>query len=192
MEGDFGDVTFGDPASCGGYSKSMCMSEDEDSDDDYQTPKHIHANIVKEHPWSRPTQTSDVSSTSASSASSAGCAVLHLPLDLAKMFAEASCDSAKNVKTDSGNDTRYSITECPPIDGSSLEEQLDWVFEYAMRIDKPWLNFPYTRNNRRYKSKKTDFSFLIRQYLDDTSVVWTVKTSSQLQRTAFDLSLIHL
>ena len=186
MEDEFGDVTFGDPAICGGYSESMYMSDGEESDKDFQTPKQNPPNGVKEHLWSMPTQTSDVSSTSASSASSSGGAVLHPPLDLAQMFAAASCDSAENSKTDSGSITRYSITECPPIDCSTLEERLDWVFDYAMRIDKPWLNFPYTRNNRRYKSKKTDFSYLIRQYLDDRSYMWNVKTSWQLKRTAFD------
>ena len=39
MEDEFGDVTFGDPAICGGYSQSMVMSEGEESDNDFQTPK---------------------------------------------------------------------------------------------------------------------------------------------------------
>ncbi len=97
MDDDFGDLSFGDAADCGGFSKAMYVSEGEDSDDDYLTPKPNPANVVRQHLRSMPNQTYDVASTSASSASSSGCAVLHPPLDLAKMFAEASFDDEGTI-----------------------------------------------------------------------------------------------
>jgi hypothetical protein len=186
MEDDFGDETFGDPASCGGYSNVQCMSEGEESGGEYQTPKQKPGNIVMEHLWSRTNKPSDVSSTSASSSLSSGSAVVHPPLDLAQLFANSTFDEPETLRTRSGIGTRYAITECPPIDGSTLEERLDWVFTYALRIDKPWLNFPYNGRLKRCNFKKFDFAFLIRQYLDNKSFEWDMKPSWQLRRTAFD------
>jgi hypothetical protein len=183
---DFDDATFGDPATCGGYSHLSGCSEGEESDDDYQTPKQKAGNIMMEHLWSQTTKTSDVSSTAASSSLSSGTAVVHPPLDLAQMFANASLGDSETFGTDSKVDTRYSIAECPPIDCSTLEERLDWVFTYAIRVDKPWLNFPYKRGNKRCSVKQLDFSFLIRQYLDNKSFGWDVKPSWKVRRTAFD------
>jgi hypothetical protein len=169
MDDEFGEGIFCDPANCGGYSHLPEISEDEESGDDYQTPRPRPGNIVMEHLWTGSTQTCETSSTAASSSMSSGPAVIHHPLDLATMFESAKCDDTVAMKASAEIETRYAITERPPVEGSTLEEQIDWVFTYARRIDKPWLNFPHSLNNKRLKVKTLDFSFLIRQYLDNKS-----------------------
>ena len=188
MEVDFDAAMFGDAASCGGYSQMADMSGDDSDGCDYHTPKQKQSKLMMGDLWALPLATPEVSSsTSASSSSMTPVSdMIHRPLDLAGLFANAAKGSSETHATDTGVGTRYAITESPPIAGSTLEEQLDWVFSYAIRIDQPWLNFPYRQGSRRWRSKTPDFASLIRMYLDDQSFVWDVKIPWQVRRTAFD------
>jgi hypothetical protein len=185
MDDDFSGLRLDDPGTCGEYTMLRAGSDESESDEDYFTPAPRNGSVEMQTLWSLPFSSSSSQSTAASS-SSAGSAFIHAPINLAALFAKTTGDDSTVQRTHGLSVSRYTITEQPPIDGSTLEEQLDWVFEYALRIDKPWLNFPYKKSQMRYKTKRPDFAHLIRQFVDDKHYEWNVKIIWKSRRTAFD------